>query len=236
MLKFVKNFPGVMIRNDTLVIADLHIGFELELLKKGIRVPDQHTKMLKVLVGFVEKSHVKELIVAGDVKHKVPGSTKKEETMVREFLETMSEFVDVTIVPGNHDAGLEKLVSGLNVKVEDVKGIVKQNYGLFHGHAWPKAEIVEKAKILIMGHVHPIIKTASGQMRVFVKTKLNEEKLAERYQKVKSKLLLVLPAFNELVGGVDLSKSLEEELVGPVMMSVAMLGEAEYITLAGQVI
>jgi hypothetical protein len=56
-----------------LVVADLHVGYELELSSKGIRVPPHEERVARELVRLGEETGSQVLVLLGDVKHRVAG-------------------------------------------------------------------------------------------------------------------------------------------------------------------
>ena len=62
----------------TLLIADPHIGWELELQQKGIHVPSQTPKILNKLTAIIGKYKPQQLVIAGDVKYTVVSSEMRE--------------------------------------------------------------------------------------------------------------------------------------------------------------
>src|SRR5881397_997500 len=70
-------FPTEMqIRHDqdgerVLVVADLHLGWEVSLSHQGIHVPSQVPRLLEKLRKIISDTHPRRLILLGDVKHAV---------------------------------------------------------------------------------------------------------------------------------------------------------------------
>jgi hypothetical protein len=59
-------------RARVLAVADLHLGYEFELFRSGLRIPSQTERMKGRLTTLIEQVGPKELIVAGDFKHNIP--------------------------------------------------------------------------------------------------------------------------------------------------------------------
>lgn len=221
MIKFVLNKPALLIEKEKiLVIADLHLGLEYELYKSGIAIPSQLPRFREDIVRLLRKTKVKKLVILGDLKHKVPGISKREERIISSLIEELKTKVKIYLTLGNHDTSLKSLLSG--IKIFSSRGFVIKNYGFFHGHAWPSKQLIN-CDYLFMGHIHPQIQFKdeigySTTQPVWVKCKLNKEKIKEKYKvkKVGKLNLFVLPAFNPLVGGISLNKKIKEELSGPL--------------------
>ncbi len=206
---FVKGEPAFLIK-DSLVIADLHIGLGYDLWKDGITIPDQAKGMKERILGLVNRTGAKELVVLGDVKHKVPGLSWEERREIPELLEGLDKQVKVVVVPGNHDDRIQSLI---DVEVAPATGIVRQEYGLLHGHTKP-GKSLSKCKSLLIGHNHPTVNfrddlgTVSSRQAWVVGTDGNRE-------------IILMPHFNPVIGGwpVNEMKS-EKDLLGPMAKSI----------------
>ncbi|MBR5999066.1 MAG: phosphoesterase, partial [Candidatus Methanomethylophilaceae archaeon] len=71
----VHGLPALRVGN-ALVIADLHIGLEAQLVSKGFHITSRTEDMFDAIIGCAGDSS--KLIVLGDVKNSVPGSSKQE--------------------------------------------------------------------------------------------------------------------------------------------------------------
>ncbi|MDQ1280530.1 MAG: Phosphoesterase [Thermoproteota archaeon] len=241
-----------------LVVGDLHIGWELSLTDRGIFIPSQVSRIQARLLQLIEEYKPTRLIFLGDVKEAIPMISLEEWKDVPEFFEAMQKAVgDVSVTLGNHDGDLEPLTPP-NIKILPSSGIVvgkNTKIGLFHGHAWPSPEVIS-SDLLIMGHVHPVIwfrdKMDLWTVRqVWVKAKCEGDKLAKAYLKyrkikpegrakevLKEKFqvevsdagLIIIPAFNDLVGGLSINR-LEKGLMGPILGSGVVDMEAAEVYL-----
>src|ERR1700756_615700 len=167
-----------------LVVADLHLGWEVSLSHQGIHVPSQVPRLLEKLRKIISDTPPRKLILLGDVKHAVAKVELEEWKYVPEFFESLVKIVpDVQVVPGNHDGNLEALVPPV-VKIAKSEGVVLWNsVGLLHGHAWPNWKLLG-CKYLVMGHLHPVVAFTDPLgfrivRQVWVRTRTNGRKLAE---------------------------------------------------------
>ncbi len=230
-MEFLTSEPAVL-EHKTLIIADLHIGIEHEFYRDGINVPSQTERMVKRIEKLIKNTKAERLVIIGDVKHKVPGISWQEEREVPEFFKRLSKLVRVEVVPGNHDGNLKKLVSG--VRIHPSAGFLLKNLYLNHGHTWPKAGFLGAEHILI-GHSHPgfEFRCSLGYRwlePVWLRASLDKSKLAKKYGKVaKAPELVLIPAFNPLVGSVALNRSFGEELLGPVIKCADMKKAGVYL-------
>jgi len=249
----------------SLIISDLHIGWEISLIQEGFHFPTQMNKILERIFKLLDAYKPSRLIILGDVKHTVSGIELEEWRDIPAFFESLLEKIeDITVVPGNHDGNISVLTPH-SVRIAPVKGItIGSEVGLFHGHSWPDPQLLG-CTYLIMGHIHPVIsiQDAAGfwiKRQVWVKVKCEGEKVASslfRYlnisgvEDVKSfllerfgvklnlKYLIILPSFNEVLGGLPLNVRMRDDreteaYIGPLLRSGSIdLQEADLYLLDG---
>jgi len=225
MIKFVVDYPALFIPEENiLVIADLHIGLESELYKSGIIIPPQAPKMQKQIERLIESTKVNRIVLLGDIKHIVPGMSFREEKEIPRMLDYIAQKIHVDVVPGNHDGDLKKILPK-EINFHSTKGFKIGKYGFNHGHTWPSKELLT-CDYLILGHNHPTIEFRDRLgyrliERVWVKGKIIKEKMGEKYGIDKKELgrlnLIIIPAFNELLGGSPLNSRPNEKLLGPLL-------------------
>jgi putative SbcD/Mre11-related phosphoesterase len=185
-----------------LLIADLHIGLEDEFRQKGYNIPSLTDRLMKRVLGLVEDCGADTLIVLGDLKHSVTGS-KQDFREVRAFIDDIIDHVDVEIVKGNHDGGIQHWAgSAEGIVVHGPRGVVLEGHGLFHGHARPSEKVL-KSKTLIMAHEHPVVRFIDRlgvpvQMKVWMRADFKDSKS-------NPKELIVMPAFNDFLGGTTVN-------------------------------
>lgn len=223
VIKFILNYPAIFLADKKiLVISDLHIGLEHELFRSGIIISPQAEKFKKIIDRLIELTKAKILIILGDIKHKVPGISYREEKEIPRLFNHLIEKVKVIVAKGNHDDNISTLLPK-KVKIYSSRGFKVGRYSFFHGHAWPSEELM-KCDHLLMAHVHPSIEFRDklgyrSIEQVWVRGKLNEE-LVKRKYKIKNvgKLkAVIVPTFNKLLGGVALNRILDEDLIGPIL-------------------
>ena len=223
-MRFIKNYPALFIEKiKTLVIADLHIGISYELYKSGINIPSQVKEMKKTIEKLIKQTKAKTLVILGDIKHDVPGISIQEMREIPEFLKALSKKIKVEICLGNHDTYLKEILPD-NIRLHGTKGFKIKNFGFSHGHAWPSKELVT-CDYLIISHTHPTIHFMDKLgyrivEPVWVKGKINREKVKERYKIKKTGKLevIIMPAFNNLLGGTPINvKTTSDELLGPLL-------------------
>jgi len=224
MIKFLIDFPALFISNKKiLVIADLHIGIEHELYTRGIIIPSQAEKFQKAIEKLIKMTKAKILIILGDIKHEVPGISFREEKELPKLFSNLVKKVKIICCKGNHDSYLEKILPK-EVKIFSSRGFKIGEYGFFHGHAWPSKKLMQ-CNHLFAGHLHPLVqlKDKFGYSiiePVWIKGKIFQDKVKKKYKiKKTGKLeLIILPAFNRLLGGTFVNvKSASSELLGPLL-------------------
>jgi len=203
-------------KEKTVVIADLHIGIENELIKQGINTKSQTKKMTKRVIDICKKHKTKKIVLLGDIKHNIPTSTYWEKKDVKIFLETIEQYGEIHIYPGNHDGNIKRYITK-NTIMHPSDGDIIKKIGYVHGHRWPNKKIM-KSEIIIMAHTHPtIMLTDRRGYKMFepcwIKTNFSNKKLKEKYPESVNPKLIILPAFNPLCGGMAINK---DGIMGPI--------------------
>lgn len=238
MLSPFPPFPALLIRRGrerVLVVADLHIGWEVALVQKGIHVPSQTPKMLKKLLQLIDLSKPTRLLFLGDVKHTIARVELEEWRDIPDLFEAVSKKVDdIQVILGNHDGNLEPLLPE-TVEILPSTGVALGDVGLFHGHAWPTPELLG-CRSLVIGHIHPTVAFRDPlgfriTAQVWVKAKLDgkrfakillkglgiktDSKIVEFLRKrfnvrLKATQLFIMPYFNEFLGGRPINRKSRE--------------------------
>ena len=197
------------------VVGDLHVGLESDLRQKGVHLPSQTERMRERLLRLLTDTGAARLLVIGDLKHRIPYSTRQE---VRELPWLFHGFpARVELVPGNHDVDLEGLLS---VEEHPAEGIRVGDVGLLHGHTWPAPEVME-ARTVVTCHNHPAVALVDELGHRHKEPCWMRARFApaarERWPALPDDAeLVVMPAFNELTGGTALNAPEGERLLGPL--------------------
>jgi len=240
LLTPVQPYPALLLRTRNeriLVIADLHIGWEVSLAQQGIHVPSQTTKMLNKLLQLINLCKPTSLLLLGDIKHTIAKVELEEWRDIPDFFEAVAKKVnDIQVILGNHDGNLEPLLPE-TVKLQPSTGIPLGDVGFFHGNAWPAPELLA-CRSLVMGHVHPTVAFRDPlgfriTAQVWVRAKLHGERLARAFLKslgvkvdantdaikllrqqvnvrLKASELFIMPCFNDFLGGRPINRSVRD--------------------------
>jgi putative SbcD/Mre11-related phosphoesterase len=224
------NEPALVVENSfkTLTIADIHLGIEWDLYYSGISIPSQIEKRKKRIRDYLQKVRPDRIVLLGDIKHNVPKTSWQEKEEVPGFLEELASFAPVDIVPGNHDGDIEKLIPE-HVTVRSMRGFVLDGVGYFHGHTWPDMELLSTSHV-VMSHNHPAIRFTDSlghgvSEPVWIRTHFIEKAIRDHYGdhvKWMDPEVIIMPAFNELCGGIPFNESIHEELLGPLFANHAI--------------
>jgi len=254
-LRPVEPYPALLLENMServLVVADLHIGWEVSLAQKGIHVPSQTPKLLEKMIQLIKATTPTSIIFLGDVKHAVKKVELEEWRDVPEFFQKISEMVqDIQVVSGNHDGNLEALTTP-NVRLHSSGGIALWNKtALLHGHAWPKTNLLG-CETMVMAHLHPVV-TFTDELgfrmirQVWVKARSKSRKLANsllKHMKIKpqktigkeakkrfgidlvDQQCIVMPSFNENLGGRSVNRRDEQGRKGRTLIGPVLRSSA----------
>ncbi|MFP4171181.1 MAG: metallophosphoesterase [Methanomassiliicoccales archaeon] len=201
-------------REEMLVAGDLHVGIEAEYAERGVHLPSQTFRMERELSEFAGE---RRLILLGDIKHQVPGSSPQEHAELPRTLRSLArEFKGVDVVKGNHDAGLEEFLPG-GIKVHPSQGFSVGEVGFIHGHTWPSDEVMSRP-LLVMAHNHPAIAFKDGLGRVTTEPCwlrcVTTPEASRRYLEVPEEVIVV-PALNRSIGGSPVNQ-VDRRLLGPL--------------------
>ncbi len=201
--------------NKTLILGDVHMGYEEAINKTGVLVPrHQYKDTIKRLEHLfvlleTEKLPVSKIIINGDLKHEFGTISETEWRNTIGVLDTLlKECLNVVLVKGNHDSILGPIAKKRSVAVKDYEFV--GNMLVCHGDKIPKKSILDKARVIIIGHEHPAVA-------------LRDRSRLEKYKcflagKWKGKDLVVMPSFNTAVEGADI---LSEKQLSPFLKDIS---------------
>ncbi|KAG0510858.1 MAG: hypothetical protein NPMRD1_720001 [Nitrosopumilales archaeon] len=145
----------------------------------------------------------------------------------------MKDRVDTILIPGNHDANIQKLVPD-GISLVSSVGMVLENILLTHGHTMPSENFSHVEKI-IMGHVHPVFfqedSVLNGQ-RVWVSIKTEKKQI---FPSVSGELeIIIVPSFNKYFYATQ--KKFYKKSISPILEKIKKYSSVKIVTLDGTII
>ena len=227
----VYGIPALRV-DDTYVIADLHIGVEAHLMKKGFHLVSRTEEMFNTILETYDGCD--HLVILGDVKDSVPGSSNQEFREIPEFFERLMRIFDIIdVVRGNHDTNLEEFLPK-GVKVRPAIGLRIGDVGYIHGHTFPSQDTM-KCQTLIMAHEHPAVMFRDGVGKQTTEPcwfRGSFRKTCEKYDQLPESFIIA-PSFNRMLGGSPMNVN-NGKFLGPLVSEEYMdLENAELFLLDG---
>lgn len=181
-------------KEKSIIITDLQLGYEENLLKRGVLVPFNHLKDLKERLDQILKNLSPEkIIINGDLKHEFGKISKQEWKEVSEIIDFLFKYTKkLIIVKGNHDVILEPITKKKNIEI--VENCIIGDILITHGHDIP--EIPKNIKTIIIGHEHPAVSISEDDVKEIYKCYLKG--------KYRNKILIVQPSSFLLNEGTDI--------------------------------
>lgn len=197
--------------DDYLIIADLHLGYEEDLNRKGIMIPRfQYRQIKERLEQIARYTNSEKIIINGDLKHEFGRISRQERKEVSGFIDFLQDmFQEIILIKGNHDNFMPFIDH--NSQMNIVEEVSLDNYLIIHGDRIPADSLLKEAEVLIIGHEHPCIGIRSMERVEKLKSFLGGE--------FKDKKLIVMPSFNFISEGSDV---LQEKPLTPFLKSVSV--------------
>ena len=233
----VPSQPALLLQGESqnLIISDLHIGFESKLASNEIFIGKNTTtdETINEIESIIDSVKADSLILLGDVKSSIKSISKTEWNDVPRFFKKMKDKIDTVLIPGNHDANIQKLVPD-GVSLISSAGMVVENILLTHGHTMPSENFSHVDKI-IMGHVHPVFfqegSVLNGQ-RVWVSIKTEKQQI---FPSASGELeIIIIPSFNKYFYATK--KKYYKKSISPILEKIKKYSSAKIVTLDGTII
>ncbi len=173
------------------VIADVHLGYEWARGAGGDCVPAHSlAETLKKLELLLARSHIDQLIVAGDLVESPRPCARTATDVARLVVWLAERGVRLVLVQGNHDRSLAGMIQDRSLGAAAVppaipSQILVAGWTIVHGHR-PVA-----AERLISGHHHPVLRVPSYSAPCFLVGKRR----------------IILPAFSSNAAGLDVARA-----------------------------
>ena len=201
----IRILPGgaaLIVPEDVLVVADLHLGCEAALEQEGLSLPRVQTPKVEAYVrGLVESVSPSKVIVAGDLKHNFSRNLTQEWQDVSRFVRGLSDMAPLEVVKGNHDNFLLSILGelGTPLVMETVVGGVR----VVHGHAGRRTDAPT-----IIGHIHPSLVLKDG---------VNAGLKDRCFLYSERENMLVLPALSIVASGLDVIRQTDSDRSSPLL-------------------
>jgi putative SbcD/Mre11-related phosphoesterase len=214
-LEFVGDGPALLVINSqrVLAVADLHLGIESDLAQHGLHFPSRSKDRLERLERCIDDTDPDLLLILGDIKHAIPFTTRQEYQEIPDIVRKLRVLVPLRVVPGNHDAGIERFF--LLDEILPREGVVVDGTGYVHGHMYPDNSLA--GRLIVAGHHHPLVSLRDEvgcalRSPAYVFAPLDEGCLGFGRKGTLhggTTRILFMPAFNEL-SGYDLLRTIRE--------------------------
>ena len=236
-IRIVPHRPALVIegKKKSLVMTDLHIGFENELGRKKIIVGRNSTvsQTTDEVNKIIKLEDPDSLILLGDIKSSIQNISNNEWNDVPYFFKNIEQNLETILVPGNHDANIDKLITE-NVSLTSANGIIIDDILLTHGHAMPTPNFSHVSKI-VMGHIHPVFfesdSLLNGQ-RIWITMKLQKEQIFSESNGMID--VTVVPSFNKFFYSTQ--KKSYKKSISPIIHKINHVISARILTLDGTII
>lgn len=241
--EFIPKGPAVVIENNMriLVVADTHFGAETELARRGLHIKSNSRQRLIRLLECIDDSECEMLLLLGDVKHSIPVTTRQEYAEMPDIISRIREKIPFKVLPGNHDAGIEKFLKEDEILPRD--GAIMDGTGYMHGHTFPSEDLL--GSLIVAGHHHPVVclfdevGCSLKSQPAYLLSRINPGVLnMKTSREISGTRVLFVPAFFELAGGVDVRELLKSGL-SPLARSIdedtaeVFLSDGTYINSLG---
>ena len=198
MRRWVEIAPGLRLTGDgaawlpaerTLIVADIHVGYELAAQRRGGYLPavERGGVVGARLLGMARELAAERLVIAGDLRHSTFDVDDFEREELAQLEAALSPRVALDVVLGNHDRGgaIVGRATTETLRVGDVDVT----------HVPPASR---PARWTICGHLHPrvTVRDETGASARFPCALVGER-------------LIVLPAFSAWAGGTAAGRLLD---------------------------
>jgi hypothetical protein len=172
------------------VIADPHLGYAASLGRRGAYLPTTADAQIRArLHTLLDDLAPTRLLVLGDLKHSTRGADQRERAALQETLAPLAARLELVLVRGNHDRGLERF-DELAGHLTIVERWEAAGWTFVHGD-----RRVEAARV-VAGHEHPAFE---------VRDALGAGFRAPCF--LVGQHSVVLPAFNPFAAGTRVSET-----------------------------
>ncbi len=235
--RIIPSKPALILKGEkkNLIVTDIHIGFESRMASNEIFIGKNSSinETIQELSEIIDKEKPDSVILLGDIKSSIKSISRNEWNEVPLFFEKIKEKCNIILIPGNHDANIQKLVPE-GVTMISSTGMVEDNVLFTQGHTMPSENFSHIEKI-IMGHVHPVFfqegSVLNGQ-RVWVSLKIEKEKI---FPSTSGELeIIIVPSFNKYFYATQ--KRYYKKSISPIIERLKEITSAKIVSLDGSII
>lgn len=200
----------------TLIISDIHLGYEEYMHSKGIFTPKSQYKIItENLEKILQQVTPETIIINGDLKHDFGTILRQEWNDVLQLIDLLkTKCQKVIIIKGNHDNILPPITDKKDIVIKEFHII--DDIIILHGDKLINSDLLtsietkgydyNKINTIVIGHEHPAILITDENKHEKFKCFLKGE--------WQQKELIVIPSFNPLIEGTDV---LKEKLLSPFL-------------------
>ena len=204
--------PGVHITKDrclliddgpTIVLGDLHLGYERALEEEGMYIPRFNTDSIRESLNrIICEYEPARIVLLGDIKHDFKRTRYEGREEVRRIIDLLQGASEVICVKGNHDNFLQNILYDTGIMAVDYVDLC--GFRMEHGH------VDSGKRPVIIGHEHPSVRIAgavSGGIKL------------QCFLHLKKEGIIVIPPFSPLSSGSDLSLAGQDTFMSPACRS-----------------
>ncbi|MFC5279608.1 metallophosphoesterase [Halorubrum rubrum] len=230
-----------------LLVADVHAGIEVGLrYERGVELESRADERRDRIRSLIDQTGVDRFVVLGDLAHRVGAPEGRERDEIQALVAAVTERVPITLVEGNHDAGVAEAFADRLDVIGPRGGVLCGSGGstgdgsgvaVLHGHTRPDPSL-RSADVVCMGHEHPQVRLedavgGSRTERAWLRGPLKSSVFgngddpdgAGRESAEIGPELVVFPAFNERSGGTWINVE-GESFLAPFLPDGLVAGDA----------
>lgn len=212
-------YPALYLKNKkTVIISDLHLGFESAVASEGIYLPRiQLKKAIELIMALSRVTNAYTLVINGDLKHVFEKLTIQEREEITKFLSVAKDtYKEIVLIRGNHDNYITIVTDRFDVPIVPKLSFDEEVVAI-HGHEYD--DQVLSHKYIVIGHEHPSLRISDelgGVLRFssFLLTPL-----------INGSMALVLPAAGHYQTGNPLSLD-SSQYLSPLLKEKGIISEA----------
>jgi uncharacterized protein len=236
-IRIIDSEPALILESDkkNLVISDLHIGFEDKFSSSKIMIGRNSSinEIISNVTKIIKKENPDTLILLGDIKSSIQSITKSEWEDIPYFFEEIKNSLEVILIPGNHDANIDRLIPNYVTMISS-KGMIIEDVLLTHGHTMP-SDNYSNVNNIIMGHIHPVYFDKNSLLngeRIWISIQTNK---SEIFSSAKGKInITIIPSFNPYFYATE--KKYYKKSISPIIEKIKDSAIAKIVTLDGTII